>query len=51
MSSGVKTDKEGITSQMEAIGVSAEHFGNIEGINKYFNDHKVNQLFNVSTYI
>ena len=47
MSSGVATNKDGISAQMEQIGVTSEHFGDIEGINKYFDDNKVNQLFNV----
>ena len=49
MSSGVATNKDAIAAQMEQIGVTAEHFGDIEGINKYFDDNKINQLFNVST--
>ena len=48
MSSGVATDKDAISAQMAAIGVTAEHFGDIESINKYFDDNKINQLFNVS---
>ena len=42
MSSGVKTDRAGIGAQMEAIGVSSEHFSSIEGINKYFDEHRIN---------
>ena len=51
MSSGVITEKKGIEAQMEAIGISPEHFGDVEGINKYFDQHKINQLFNVRSFI
>ena len=33
---------------MEKIGISAEHLGDVQGINKYLQDHRINQLFNVS---
>lgn len=36
--------------QMEQIGISTEHFQNVDNINKYLQDHRVNQLFNVSQY-
>ena len=49
MSSGVITDKKGIEAQMETLGISQEHFTNVEGINSYFDEHKINQLFNVRT--
>ena len=51
MSSGVITDKKGIEAQMETLGISQEHFTNVEGINSYFDEHKINQLFNVRTSI
>ena len=47
MSSGIRTDKAGIEAQMDAIGISQEHFSNVELINGYFDEHKINQLFNV----
>ena len=47
MSSGVITDKKGIEAQMETLGISQEHFTSVEGINSYFDEHKINQLFNV----
>ena len=33
MSSGVITEKKGIEAQMEVIGISPEHFSDVEGIN------------------
>ena len=51
MSSGVITDKKGIEAQMETLGISQEHFTNVEGINSYFDEHKIKQLFNVRTSI
>ena len=48
MSSGIKSDKENVTAQMDSIGISPEHFSNIQGINQYFEEHRINQLFNVS---
>ena len=51
MSSGVITEKKGIEAQMELIGISPEHFSDVEGINKYFDQHKINQLFNVRSFI
>ena len=47
MSSGITTDKAGIEAQMSSIGISQEHFTNVEAINSYFDQHKINQLFNV----
>ena len=47
MSSGIRTDKAGIEAQMDVIGISQEHFSNVELINGYFDEHKINQLFNV----
>ena len=45
-------DNEGtqadVMSQMAQIGISSEHFANVQGINKYLQDHRINQLFNVS---
>ena len=37
-----------VMSQMEQIGISSEHFQDVQGINKYLQDHRINQLFNVS---
>ena len=34
--------------QMKQIGISPEHFNDIQGINKYLQEHRINQLFNVS---
>ena len=47
MSSGIRTDKAGIEAQMDVIGISQEHYSNVESINGYFDEHKINQLFNV----
>ena len=37
-----------VMSQMEQIGISNEHLQDVQGINKYLQDHRINQLFNVS---
>ena len=37
-----------VMGQMQQIGISAEHLGDVQGINKYLQDHRINQLFNVS---
>ena len=47
MSSGVSETKEGVEKQIEAIGISSEHFANVMEINKYFEEHRINQLFSV----
>ena len=37
-----------VMGQMSQIGISSEHFQDVQGINKYLQDHRINQLFNVS---
>ena len=37
-----------VMGQMQQIGISSEHFQDVQGINKYLQDHRINQLFNVS---
>ena len=37
-----------VLGQMQQIGISSEHLGDVQGINKYLQDHRINQLFNVS---
>ena len=39
---------EKIQEQMDQLGISAEHHGSVQGINRYLQSHRVNQLFNVS---
>ena len=33
---------------MEKLGISTEHHSSVQGINRYLQSHRVNQLFNVS---
>ena len=38
---------ERVEAQMKQLGISAEHHGSVQGINRYLQTHRVNQLFNV----
>ena len=37
-----------VMGQMQQIGISSEHLQDVQGINRYLQDHRINQLFNVS---
>ena len=39
-----------VVQQMKTIGISPEHLSDVTSINKYLKDHRINQLFNVSTH-
>ena len=39
---------EQIMQQMQKIGISPEHYQDVQGIHAYLKDHRINQLFNVS---
>ena len=36
---------------MAKIGISNEHYQDVQNTNKYLKDHRINQLFNVSVII
>ena len=38
-----------VASQVKSLGIDVEHTESVRKINQYFQDHKINQLFNVST--
>ena len=34
---------------MEMLGISSEHFPNVQSINQYIEEHRINSLMNVSS--
>ena len=39
---------QAITMQMQKLGINSEHFSSVQQINQYLEQHRINQLFNVS---